>query len=102
MSTACGGVGQSCGRYKLPPRAQGDSQEKDAGHLKHLGRLGRGREHFCLVCSAASRSFGAVRTLSDLIQHAKSEGVGCRTSEPLDSLIGSVLANERGVLEGRK
>ena len=59
-----------------------------AGRLKHLGRLGRGREQICLVCSAASEAFGAVRKLSALIQHAKSEEEGCRTSEPWDSLIG--------------
>ena len=35
-----------------------------------------------------------------MIQHAKSEEVGCRTSEPLDSLIGDVLGNQRGVWEG--
>ena len=40
--------------------------------------------------------------LSAPIQHAKSEGVGCRMSEPLDSLIGGVLVNKRGVWEGRK
>ena len=38
--------------------------------------------------------------LSDPIQHAKSEEVGCRPSEPLDSLIGGVIANQRGVWEG--
>ena len=30
-----------------------------AGRLKRLGRLGRGREQICLVCSAASEAFGA-------------------------------------------
>ena len=39
--------------------------------------------------------------LSAPIQHAKSGEVGCRPSEPLDSLIGGVLANQRGVWEGR-
>ena len=39
--------------------------------------------------------------LSDPIGHAKSEKVGCRLSEPLDSLIGSVLVNQHGVWEGR-
>ena len=39
--------------------------------------------------------------LSVPIQHTKSEEVGCQPSEPLDSLIGSVLANQRGVWEGR-
>ena len=71
------------------------------GHWKRLGRLGRGREQICLVCSAALEAFGAGRTLSALIQHVKSEEVGCQTSEPLDSLIGGVLANQRGVWEGR-
>ena len=32
----------------------------------------------------------------------KSEEVGCRTSEPSDSLIGGVLANQRGVWEGQE
>ena len=31
------------------------------------------REHFCSVCSAASEAFGAARTLSEPIYHAKSE-----------------------------
>ena len=62
------------------------------GHLKHLERLRRGREQICLVCSAASEAFGAAWTLSAPIQHAKSEEEGCRTSEPLDSLIGCVPA----------
>ena len=74
--------------------------------LKHLGRLGRGQEQICLVCSAASEAFGAQRTLSAPTEHATSEEVGCRTSEPLDSLIGrsdwwGVLANQHGVWEGR-
>ena len=34
------------------------------------------------------------------IHHVKSE-VGCRPPEPLDSLIGGVLANQCGVWEGR-
>ena len=42
-----------------------------------------------------------MRTLSDPIQHAKSEEDGCRPSEPLDTLIGGVLANQRGVWEGQ-
>ena len=62
------------------------------GRLKHLGRLGRGREQICLVCSAALEAFGASGTFSAPIQHAKSEEIGCRPSEPLDSLIGCVLA----------
>ena len=53
------------------------------------------------MCSAASEAFGAAQTLSDPIQHAKSEEVGCRPPEPLDSLIDGVLANQRGVWEGR-
>ena len=52
------------------------------------------------MCSAALEAFGAARTLSDPIQHVKSEEDGCRTSEPLDSLIDSALANQRGVWEG--
>ena len=52
------------------------------------------------MCSAASEAFGAARTLSAPIQHAKSEEVGCWPSEPLDSLIGGVLANQHGVWEG--
>ena len=40
-------------------------------------------------------------TLSDPTEHAKSEEVDRRTSEPLDSLIGGVLANQRGVWEGQ-
>ena len=53
------------------------------------------------MCSGASEAFGAARTLSDPIQHVKSEEVGCRMSEPLDSLIGGLLANQRGVWEGQ-
>ena len=54
------------------------------------------------MCSAASEAFGAAQTLCDPIQHVKSEEEeGCRTSEPLDSLIGGALANQRGVWEGR-
>ena len=71
------------------------------GHLKRLERLGRGREHFCSVCSAVSETFRAAWTLSDPIQHVKYEEVGCRKSKPLDSLFGGVLANQRGVWEGR-
>ena len=48
------------------------------------------------MCSAALEAFGDARTLSDPIQHAKSEEVGCGPSEPLDSLIGDVLANQCG------
>ena len=44
------------------------------------------------MCSAAFEAFGAARTLSALIQDAKSDKVGCRPSEPLDSLLGCVLA----------
>ena len=39
--------------------------------------------------------------MSALTQHAKSEEEGCRTSEPLDSLIGGVPVNQRGVWEVR-
>ena len=70
------------------------------GLLKHLERLGRGREQICLVCSAALDAFGAARTLSAPIQHVKSEEEGCRPSEPLDTLTGGVLANQCGVWEG--
>ena len=66
-----------------------------------LERLRRGRQLICSVCSAASEAFGAAQTLSDPIQHAKSEEVGCWPSEPLDTQIGGVLANQRGVSEGR-
>ena len=66
------------------------------GCLKHLERPGRDREKICLVCSAA---LGA---LSAPIQHSKSEEVGCRPSEPLDTLIGGVLANQRSVCTLRK
>ena len=48
-----------------------------------------------------SEAFGETRTRSAPIQHTKSNEVGCQTSEPLDSLIGSVLANQRGVWEGQ-
>ena len=72
------------------------------GRLNNLGRLGQGQEQICLVCSAALEAFRAVQMLSAPIEHAKSEEVGCRTSEPLDSLLGSVLVNQRGVWEGRK
>ena len=64
-------------------------------------RLEQGREQISLVCLAALDVLGAAWTLSALIQEAKSGEVGCRTSEPLDSLIDGVLANQRGVLEGR-
>ena len=62
------------------------------GRLKRLGRLGRGREQICLVCSAVLEAFGVARTLSAPIQHANSEKVGCQLSVPLDSLIGCMLA----------
>ena len=39
--------------------------------------------------------------MSAPIQHAKSEKVGCWRSEPLDTLIGGVLANQCGVWEGQ-
>ena len=71
------------------------------GRLKRLESLGRGREQICLVCSAALEAFGAAQTLSAPTEHAKSEEEGCQTSEPLGSLIGGVLANQRGVWEGR-
>ena len=45
------------------------------------------------MCSAALETFG---TVSAPIQHVKSE-VGCRPSEPLDSLIGGVLVNQHSV-----
>ena len=48
--------------------------------------------HFCSVCSAALEAFGAAQTLSALIQHAKSEEVGCWPSEPLYPLSGYALA----------
>ena len=47
----------------------------------------------CSVCSAALEAFRAAWTLSIPIEHAKSEEVGCRPSEPLNSLIGGVLVN---------
>ena len=53
------------------------------------------------MCSGASQVFGAARTLSDPTEHAKSEDVGRRTSEPLDALIGGVLADQLGVWKGR-
>ena len=59
------------------------------GRLMCLRGLGWGREQICLVCSAASEAFGATRTLSAPIQHAKSEEVGCRSPVPLDFLIPS-------------
>ena len=67
------------------------------GCLKRLERLGRGREQICSVCSAVLEAFGAARMPSAPNQHAKSEEVCCQMSEPLDSLIGGVLANQRGV-----
>ena len=53
------------------------------------------------MCSAALEAFGATRTFSAPIQHAKSEKVGCQLSEPLDTLIGGVLANQHGAWEGQ-
>ena len=44
------------------------------------------------MCSAALEAVG---------QHEKSEEVGCRPSEPLDTLIGGVLVNQRSVWEGQ-
>ena len=41
-----------------------------------------------------------MRTLSVPTEHVKSEEDGRRTSEPLDSLIGGVLVNQRSVWEG--
>ena len=70
------------------------------GRLKRLERLRRGREQICSMCSAALEAFGAARMLSAPIQHVKSEEVGCRTSEPYDSLIGGVLANQHDVWAG--
>ena len=63
----------------------------------------------CSVCSAALEAFGAARTLSAPIQHAKSEEVGYRPSGPWDNdwcvscmtiLTGDMLATQRGVWEG--
>ena len=62
------------------------------GRLKRLGRLGGAPTLICLVCSAALEALGIAWTESPLIQHAKSERVGCWLSEPLDTLIGDVLA----------
>ena len=53
-----------------------------------------------MVGSGASEAFGAAQTLSDPTEHAKSEEVGRQAPEPLDSLIGGVLANQHGVWEG--
>ena len=60
------------------------------------------------MCSAAFEAFVTMPTASAPIQHGKSKKVGCWLSEPLDSLIscmtiliGGVLANQRGVWEGR-
>ena len=44
----------------------------------------------CSVCLVALEASGAVWTASAPIQHAKSKGVGCWPTEPLDSLIGCV------------
>ena len=62
------------------------------GCQKYLGRLRQGREQICLVCSAASEAFGAAWMLLAPIEHTKFEEVGCRTSEPLDTLLGCVPA----------
>ena len=76
---------------------------KRGTHLPNLwmseafGESRTGREQICLVCSAASEAFGAVRTLSAPTEHVKSEEEGRRTSEPLGSLIGSVLVNQNTV-----
>ena len=51
-----------------------------------------GPKKICLPYSAALEAFRAAWTLSAPIQHVKSEEVGCRPSEPLDSLIGCVPA----------
>ena len=69
--------------------------------MKRLDRLGRGREQICSVCSAALEALGATQMLSAPIQHVKSEEVGCRMSEPPDTLIAGVLVNQRGVWEGQ-
>ena len=53
------------------------------------------------MCSAALDAFGATRTLFAPIQQVKSAEVGFWPSETLDSLIGSVLANQCGVWEGQ-
>ena len=76
----------------LPLTLRQEHTSPTAGRLKHLERLGRGRDQICLVCSALSEAFGASWMLSAPIEHAKSEEVGRRTSEPLDSLIGCVPA----------
>ena len=65
------------------------------GRLKHLESLEWGLEQICLACSATSEAFGATQTLSAPTEHAKSEEEGRRTSDPLDSLIGGVLVNQR-------
>ena len=44
------------------------------------------------MCSCVSEAFGAVQTLSDPTEHAKSDEEGRQTSESLDSLIGCVPA----------
>ena len=49
------------------------------------------------MCSTALEASGTMWTLSASIHHVKSEEVGCRPSEPLDSLIGGVLVNQRSV-----
>ena len=85
----------------LPQLLRQEHTSPTVGCLKHLERLGRGREQICLVCSATLEAFRAVWTLSAQTQHAKSEEEGRRTSEPLDSLIGGALANQRDVWEGR-
>ena len=71
-------------------------QEHTGPTVGRLKCFGRGREQICLVYSAALEAFGAAQT-SALTQHAKSEEEGRRTSEPLGSLTGSVLAHQHGV-----
>ena len=44
------------------------------------------------MCSAVLEAFGTAWTASAPIQHVKSDEVGCLPSEPLDFLIGCVLA----------
>ena len=46
---------------------------------------------------------GSFRSRVDVVgpEHVKSEEMGRRMTEPLDSLIGGVLANQCGVWEGR-
>ena len=53
------------------------------------------------MCLAALEASGTVWTASAPIQLAKSETVGCLPSEPLDTLIGGLLANQHSVWKGR-